>query len=141
VDPSGLLKGAGGSGSVSDSIGGTVGKIKDADDVKDSYTACMAKAKKICPFDIGISKDALDCKDEQNLAESNCRGKAAFDSTLGKFINWLPDSMAKSQPKDTNITTPSSDNNSTGKESASDLSWIITTDENGTIKNTIFHCN
>ena len=47
---------------------------------------------------------------------------------------------------DANTTNPtvSTDGNttqSTGKQSASELSWMVVTDENGTIKNAAFHCN
>ena len=75
-----------------------------------------------------------ECYMERVKAEHNCRGKATYDSTFGRFTALVPDKyLTQAKTPEVNTTISTSENNTTGKESSSSY-WSYTIyDSNGTI--------
>jgi len=137
VDPSGLLKGAGGSGSVSDLIGGSVGDIDKINDALDSSKD--PKAKKCKTGDYG--EDTIcSLKNGLNMLKGlQKKGKDAAKESAKTFIPepvqaLLPDSLFETPKKDTNTSMPNSqiDNNATGSTACQSW-WANLEDESDTI--------
>ena len=87
-------------------------------------------------------------------AEEKCKGDDVIDLFTGvvKGLGGIPGLIVNAAggydiPSSESNTTKAKESNTTkpvkhtGKQSASELSWMVITDENGTIKNAAFHCN
>ena len=148
VDPFGLLSAA----QMQHALDAKKGwdKIKDKKDQIEGgidrtkkIKECYKKAARVCP---GKDVDIPDvCYIDRMKAEEKCKivdimdlGKSTvigMTGAIGIGIDAVGGFNTPSKEGNTSKTMPK------GKEKAGEISWIVATDKNGTIKQAVFHCN